>query len=272
MNFRLFIEAEWQKMQRQRLLPFAQNHDNPLRQYAKDFIGRDYEDLDLGNSQYEPEKMYHVTTNLRGVKISQGLKSRLELGNSSVGLGGGPTNMAPNAVSLTYNYGRAVEIYNGLKFVSKIVRNQISASEIYHHIADNGNFNDLYDEDDLTNLDELLVQYGVPKKMIFDGEVEQINSVLDKKIKTPKAKYDFLQRLEKAFLQDNPPEDNAEHMQFDQVIGFTAPFEKIQSLDPANIAILQVLVRKGANLSHYAQEAELRANSKDLVVVRFIQP
>lgn len=271
MNFRLWIEAEWQKLQHQRQLPFTRD-ERPLRQYAKGFLGRDYDDFDLGNSQYEPEKMYHVTTNLRGVKISQGLKSRAELGNSSVGLGGGPTNMAPNAVSLTYNYGRAVEIYNGLKFVSQIVKNQTPASKIYDYITSKNDFRDDYDEEDMTNIDDLLMKYGASKEMILDGETDKIKLILDKKIRTAKAKYNFLQELETAFIEDNPPNDNSEHMQFDQVIGFTAPFEKVKGLDPNNIAILQVLVRKGSNLSHYSQEAELRASSKDLVVVRYFQP
>lgn len=269
LQFRLWLENEWKKFPHQKLLPFAQDHENPLYQYAKPFLGSDYEDFGLEDSQYEPQKLYHVTTNLNGVKAKLALKSRQELGNKTIGLRGGPSNMAPNMVSLTYNYSRALEIYEGLKFVTQIAENKILASEIYSY-ASSDNY-DYYDDETLSNVDEVLVSFGVPKKVILSGDTNALDTILNRKITTPKQKYEFLQELENARIDDDKV-DYSDTVEFQQVIGFTAPFESIKNLKLDQIAIVQVLLRKHANTEHYWQEAEIRVSSQDIAIIRYIQP
>ena len=274
-TFKSWLEAsqpQWDKFVHQRTFPFMHNHENPLNQYAKDFLGNDYRDLDMENAAYAPGKLYHVTTNLSGVRSSGMLKSRAELGGTSFGLGGGPTNMAPTAVSLTYSYDRAVQIYDDFKFVSMVVANRIPASEIHSRVsmARDSDYRDI--DEEMDNFETVLINYGVTKEMIVDDDTNGISAALDKNITSPKAKYKFMQQLEAAVTKDEADYDHENGVKFDTVTGFTTPFEKMRSLKPENIAIIQVLLRKDATVEHYSQEAEIRANSKDLVVSRFIKP
>jgi len=146
----------------------------------------------------------------------------------------------------------------------------IPASQIYSYVS--GSTDNNYNDERLSNVDRVLIGHGVSKKTVLSGDEEKIKSILDKKVINPEIKYEFLQELEKAVLEDNPPIDNAEEMQFDPVVGFTAPFENMKTLDPRNIAIIQVLIRKNSQTNHYSQEAEIRADPKDLVILRFLQP
>jgi hypothetical protein len=271
MKFKLWFENQWQKFQRQRLLPYMHEPERPFGRHATTFLGKDTEDFDLKDSQYEPGLLYHVTTNLKGVKIDSRLKSRAELGGQGIGLGGGPSNMAPNMVSLTYNYGKALEIYEGLKIVADIVSNRISASTIYDYVI--SHHDSRFDtENKISNTDRALIYFGVPKKIILDGDEEKIKIVLNTKIVNAEQKYELLQDLEKAVLEDNPSNDNSDYIQFDPVVGFTAPFESIKGLNANNIAIIQVAIRKDAEVNHYVQEAEIRVNPKDLVILRYFRP
>jgi hypothetical protein len=273
MKFKLWFEAdEWQKFQRQKLLPFMNEPERPFARNATTFLGKDTEDYGLKDSQYEPGKLYHVTTNLSAVKIDSRLKSRAELGGKGIGLGGGPSNMSPRTVSLTYNYGKALEIYEGLKFVANIISGKMPASAIYDYVTSNNDnqFDDMGEQ--LSNVDRVLLDYGVPKEVVLSGDEQNIKAILDKELDTPKWRYHFLQELETAVLDDNPTEDNSDSVEFNPVVGFTAPFEQISGLVPQNIAIIQVVLRKDAETSHYVQEAELRVDPKDLAIVRYLQP
>lgn len=265
MNFKLWLE-EWTKFDRQRYLPFMRGE--PLYQYAKPFIKDDIKDFGLEDSAYTPDKLFHVTTNLSAIKASGILKSRSQLGNTTFGLGGGPNNMSPRAISLTYNYGRALEIYESFRFVADIVSNKTTAYEIYVYASSANNIN--YDDDELSNTDEVLNQY-VPKKYIVNGDDEKIKLILNKKITTPREKYEFLQELESAVIADNKT-DYSDYAEFEPVIGFTTDFHYVQNLKRHNIAIIQVAIRKDASVEHYQPEAEIRVDPADVVIVRYLQP
>lgn len=273
MKFKMWIEAEqqWQRFGHQKSFPFMREPDNPFMRKASPFLGNDVEDMGLDDSQYNPENMYHVTTNLPAVKASGLLKSRSQLGGQGIGLGGGPSNMAPNMISLTYNYGKAKEIYDGLQFVADVVSGRMPASSIYDYVM--SHHDDRYDDMDgqLSNSDRVIAQY-VPKRFILDGDEAQIKAYLDRKILTPEDRYAFLQELETAVIEDNPIPDYSDTMEFDRTIGFTAPFEKIMGLRRENVAIIQVVVRRDADTSHYSQEAELRVLPQDVAIVRYLQP
>lgn len=273
MNFKFWIEADekWQRFGHQKTFPFLREPENPFFKNAEFFLGKDIEDFGLKHSQYAPEKMYHVTTNLPAIKSSNELKSRSQLKTQEIGLGGGPSNMAPNMVSLTYSYQKAKEIYDGLVFVSNIVNGNVLASDIYDYAASQNDHHNYLDEDQLSNFEQVLINY-VPEKIVIDGDETKIKIYLNNKIKTPKEKYNFLQELESAIVEDNPIPDYSDNMEFDKVVDFTAPFDKIKFLKKENIAIIQVVVRKNANTHHYSQEAELRVLPQDIAILKYFQP
>ena len=265
--------SQWQRMERQRQFQFMSEPDRPYQ--------RQYKDPDADQYGYEKDHpvlqggyLYHVTTNLSGVKITGGLKSRRQLkdeGQTS-GLGGGVRDEAANLVSLTYDYGRAKHIYDEFQFVAAIVIGKVKASEIYDHV--NGYRQDMYDlEDQLSPFDQVIRNYGVSKKIIFSGDEQKIKTILDAKITTPQERYDFFRELETAVLeQESADNENSDYVYEQSVIGFTAGFEAMSKLNPANIAILQCVLRKDSAQEHVMHEQEIRALPEDLAVIRYMQP
>lgn len=259
MKFRVWLE-EWEKFPRQRQFQFINQPENPWQRKGSSFV----------EDEYEPDQLYHVTPALDKIKQTLVLKSRAQLGHRTAGLGGGGQGLAPNKISLTYNFSRARELYDQFQFVAAIVNNRILASQIWRSVSSLSE--DYYDEETISNVDQVLLDYKVPKQLIMNGEEQKIAAILDRRIKTGKAKYEFFQVLEKAVLEDNQPEDHSEYVYTTSVIGFTEPFEQMAKLNPNQIAIIQVVVRKNAPVEHVSEEMELRVNPRDIHIIRFLQP
>ena len=113
---------------------------------------------------------------------------------------------------------------------------------------------------------DLLRQWGIPKKNIMDGDMD---AVMDKKIVGPENIYRFFQELETIFHDAGGDYDNATPQ---NVIGFTGDFDAMRRIDPRQLAILQLAVKKDAKVSHEPIELELRINPEDVAVVRYLQP
>jgi hypothetical protein len=262
MKFKIWLEAQWRGIGRQKQFAFMNQPENPWQRH---FNPDKTEKIDEYDSRY----LYHVTTQLNKVLADQRLKSRKELGGFS-GLGGGPNYEAPNKISLTYNFDRASSIYHEFHFVLDIVAGKIKASQIFdrfNYINDDYYYND---SEELTSVDNVIADY-VPKKYILDGETNKIHAILDGKIKTPKQKYEFFQELEKAVVEH---EKSKEYENFEpwSVMGFTSSFEQMQKIDPNQLAILQVVIRKNANIEHIPGELEIRVFSKDVTIIKYLKP
>lgn len=257
------MEGEWSKFPRQRVFSFA--HEPGYNRKGASFVPDDER-----FEGWEPDNIYHVTTNLRGVIGSGRLKSRNELGGQ-VGLGGGWKNEAPNAISATYNYSRALSIYHEFKYVLEIIAGKVRPSQIWDNFASDNSHHPFFDDFELT-MDEsravfdLLRQWGIPKKNIMDGDMD---AVMDKKIVGPENIYRFFQELETIFHDAGGDYDNATPQ---NVIGFTGDFDAMRRIDPRQLAILQLAVKKDAKVSHEPIELELRINPEDVAVVRYLQP
>lgn len=253
-------QTQWNSFPyRQRELPFQSQPENP---YQRKFVPDDTPD------EYDKHNLYHVTTNLPAVVRDMQLKSRAELGGNHVGLGGGIENEAPNKISLTYNWEKAKSIYNDILYVSKIINGNVLASDIYNRLSA---YNSNSDFESLNHFDEVLMDLGVPKKVLFEAE-DQIPLILNKRVKTPHQRYEMFQALERALIEDSKLDQSDDTVWTTPTTGFTMGFMSMKALNPANVAIIQVVVRKNANIEHVNDEMEVRVSSSDVSIVRWMQP
>ena len=219
---------------------------------------------DTGATDYDEDFVggfYHVTTNLEGVMEWGALKSRNQLGGN-VGLGGGALNEAPGKVSVTYNYNKAYQLYETIRFAISAAQNQVAASKIFDHLMDQ------YQQPDLSlypqsNAMRIMSRY-VPKRILADETLEGLEEALDRKIVTGKQKYEFLQELDDALGRDEADMDTGGDYAAPTRVGFTAPFEAFARIDPGNVAMLQLEARRTAVPEHVQAELELRFDPDDL--------
>lgn len=204
---------------------------------------------------------YHVTTNLDGVMRWGQLKSRQQLGGTVPGLGGGFKDEASDKVSLTYNYGKAVQIFEALSYAAQIAHGNVLPSAILAAVQEQ---HGVYEVDNQSAAFGVFRDFGVPKKILRDEYMEGLEAALDKVVRMPKDKYDFMQRLDDAFGRDAEATDSSGEFQAPNRVGFTVPFETFAQIDPQNIAILRMQVRKGAVPEHVNQEMELRFDPDDV--------
>lgn len=219
-----------------------------------------------GVEEADPEFIggfYHVTTNLPAVLQWGALKSRQQLGGQVQGLGGGFNNEAPNAISLTYSSQKAADLYDALQFAAMVAQNQITPSQIYDHVASRySNAEPSLDQ----NLRGVLSNH-IPRKIMKDEFLEGMEQALDasKALMTGEAKYEFMQQLDDAMGRDESEMDQGGgDFQPSNRVGFTAPFEIFSQINPQNIGILQLEVRKDASPEHVQAELELRFHPDDV--------
>jgi len=250
--------SQWQKMRRQREFPFA--HEPGYFRKGKPWIDPEYVEYEA--EQYNDQlNLYHVTTDLPGVISAGKLLSRKELGYKNIGLGGGIKNEAASMVSATYNYSKALQIYETLKHTIDIAHGKVKASDI---------FNSFWGQ---TPHDEALDE--VLNDFLPDGAIQEIDTtgnsdaIIDQHIKGPKNIYNFFQKLEQKILWEELQQDDTYNI---SQAGATADFDSVMKINPANIAILQLVAKKDAQPEHIPIEQELRFLSQDLKVVRYLQP
>jgi hypothetical protein len=259
MNFREFLES-WSSFKpgRQREFPFR--HEPGYDRKAHGFLEKDFIDPEMERDT--DFNLYHVTTNLPAVKASGGLKSRSELGIQ--GLGGGGRNEAPNMVSTTYDYSKALKIYEDLKTVAEIVAGKVPASHAFAMATEH-----VYDPYETPEIISVL-RKRLPEEVfrsIMDGELQE--SEMDRHIAPGEETYEFLQELEDAVTSHESQSDDF----YDRgTTGFTAPFEDVARIRPQNVAIIQIVARKGAKSQHVPGEKEIRFKPEDLRIIRFSAP
>jgi hypothetical protein len=264
MNWYVLAQVkDWQRFppNKQREFPFS--HEPGYNRKATPFLGDETPDAEYDFN------LYHVTTDLPGVIASERLKSRSELGGN-VGLGGGPGNDAPHLISTTYDYSRALKIYEDMKMVTSLVRGQVPAHTIFNSFSF-----DWEDDSELSGiLRNWLPSQTVKKYLAGDITDDQLGQELDKVITDGPKAYLFMQQLEQgvAGREVQESEYSSEGMYASEITGFTGSFEDMLKIDPARIAILQLVVKKNAKTQHIPMEAELRFNPLDVRVVRYFQP
>ena len=265
MDFRKFLESQWASIRpNQREMPFM--HEPGYYRKASNFLDQDMFSPEetkpySGGSEFEKWNLYHVTTNLSAVKTSGRLKSCAELGGS-VGLG---CREGRNKVSTTHDFNRAMEIYNQLKLISELTRGLVPA-----HTAWDVTTGGLQDPWDFQEVRGVLKSY-LPKKVysaISDGQLPE--ETMDRYINTPELVYDFWQSLESA-VSGAESEMERDTNEF-SVIGFIGDFNSMKKINPKEIAIIQLVVRKDAQSEQIPQEKEIRFSPEDLRIIRYYQP
>lgn len=256
----LFETADWSSFKIGRQREFGFQHEPGYNRKPTSYLDND---ITPEIEDFSTFNLYHVTTNLTGVRQAGRLKSRRELG--IVGLGGGPDNEAPNLISTTYDYNRAYKIYEQIKFVAEMVRGQVRAS-IAFHAATRDAYREFGEEPDM--VDNVVREFIPPIafKKYMDGD----ETMLDKYIKTPEKVYEFFQDLEKAISEDESQSDYTSGES--TIIGFTGTFEQMRQIDPNQVAIIQVVAKKGAKSQQITFEKELRFKPEDLKIIRFHKP
>ena len=265
MDLRRWILANCRFAQQQGLLPFEPEsdwQDNPAQSHVmEDNWKPSYvpvgETVPEGVEKEEfLDGFFHVTTNLPSVLHWGALKSRRQLGDVP-GLGGGAADEASNKVSLTYNFGKAQRIYDGLIFASNVIHNRVKASEIFDWMLREHGYDEIPPDAYMA-----LEKYKVPKAILLDEDHVGLETALDARIKGGKRKYEFLTDIEDAMRDAGRNSENPELLQ--NIVGFTSDPATFAAINPANIAILKMQVRKGAPFEHVSNELELRFSPDDV--------
>ena len=238
---------------------------------------KEHPELKQNLEQYMPEMgteedewfdgFYHVTTNLPAVASWGALKSREQLGEGAMGLGGGFKNEAQDKVSLTHNLGKANQIYDGLTYAAEVAHGMIPPSSIYRDVIDWMGFPD----DFLTESPVYRVlRKHLTKKQIRELDWDDMGKILDASpnLRTPEERYGFMIEVEDAIMNF---EQEGEQDYPTNRVGFTAPFETFSKINPSNIGIVQLRLRKGAPVEHVPQEQELRVAPDDIQIVRVVK-
>jgi len=222
---------------------------------------KDVKDFNLEEQEEFLTGFFHVTTNLPAVLHWGALKSRNQLGCAVPGLGGGGINEAPYAISVTYDINKAYNLYDMLKFAAEVAQGQIKASAIFDIVSDHYGNPDVLEDSPVRYV---FRDFGVSRRVIKDEYLEGIEQELDRRIIEPEQKYDFMQSLDDAFGKEEAKmQENATDFSPSRRVGFTVPFETFSQINPVNIAILKIEVRKGAEPEHVFQELELRFDPDD---------
>lgn len=306
-GFAPFFEQDWKRIGHQKTIPFHKPKPLYRQPTGNDEFGNPY---DAGG--YDTTGLYHVTPYLNRILASRQLKSQTQLQGERdaasqeeedrlrnspefpqmtndgradtladirsrrydsipIGLGSGSHPESAQYVSLTYSYQRAVEIYEQMKFAVAIAHGQVKASQIWSNFDDPYPF---YGEDgEMSQMDRVVAQY-VPKRIVLSGDGAAISAALDKKLTKPADLFRFFTALEVAVTETESEDEDSgrESYRVNTSIGFTGDFNTMSKIDPKQVGILQVLMRKGAPLKHVPEEAEVRARPQDLVIMRYTQP
>jgi len=259
MDFKKWFESEWTSFKPGRQREFPVMYKPGMLRKATSFVDPDMVDPEEEAFEDVDFNLYHVTTNLSGVKKSGRLKSRSQLG--VIGLGGGPADV----VSTTYDYSKARNLYSDMQFITELVAGKVRASLVWSVLTEQ--LTD-YEIEELLPVPLYYLQTKEDRRKFIDGNEE----ILDRHLMKPKDIYEFYQELEEAVVNIEGERELAGDPHFQSVPGFLGGFEQMKQINPANIAIIQVVARKGAQSETIPEEKELRFKPDDLRIIRYFQP
>jgi GNAT superfamily N-acetyltransferase len=209
---------------------------------------------------------WHVTTNLPAVLSSGELRSRSQLGGA-VGLGGGGADAAPDKVSVTHDRQKADSLASAMRFAADVANGLAKPSLILSEFMDMHGAMDDISRYSTPNLYGTLLSHGVPRKMLGDEPAAGLEAWLDANVQGGQARYEFMQAVDEALLQD-AEQLNAHGAEPGAYSGFTMPYEAFSAINPKNIGIVQVMVRRDAAPEHVPGEAELRFDPNDVMLLQ----
>jgi hypothetical protein len=245
---------------------------------------------------------FHVTTRAAMVRQAGALRSRAQLLEQNiVGLGGGHRNVASGLVSFVYVRSRAEWLRTTMQVAARACRNEISAvgvakavidwtgfpdqdpwSTAIEYLADLDEEREGYDEAPLLDpqiKDVLMAIGGESMVAAYErGEVapwsrrglfqaiDAFSAEIEQDFEEPQSKYGLLTSLELAIDSFLNP-DHESLTECKPIAGFTGVFRHFRSIDPDDIAIVQVAVRDGARDDYVPEECELRFSPDDIALV-----
>lgn len=221
--------------------------------------------------------LFHVTTNLPAVLQEGRLRSRHELrqvGRQGAGLGGGLRDEARDKVSLGITLEGSLRVLEGTRMMARAVHGQVSAVEalgaLQRFSAEAlGQIEDVIfwaTEDPTSDEHEVAVQV----------EHELQRGAHDVLQATPGPDlYDALRRYESVLANAvSAWQENGwiESEGCDATIGFTEPSHKFSRVDPENIGLVKLAVRRSAPKEFVTAECEIRVKPEDVVLVGVWRP
>lgn len=232
----------------------------------------DHPDIKKVVEQYTPEGQdeeewidgfYHVTTNLPAVLHWGALRSRKQLGNVP-GLGPGVEGHGTRQISITHNSQKAYSIYNGLIFATQVAHGMVLPSAIFDEITTKMGI------DNIEGVVKNFLSGYVNKKFLKEENLDKLGDALNnnKFLKNHENLYDFMVGLEDActnFQSDWELGGPSERT------GFTIPYDIFSKINPKNIAIIQLQVRKNAPFDSEPLEQELRYAPDDIKILKVIE-
>jgi hypothetical protein len=247
---------------------------------------------------HDADGFFHVTTNRHRVFEDGRLRSRQDVG--AVGLGGGHIDRGHH-VSFVTNWSRAMWLYESMRRLREELEPAGTAVGVLKLALEWSGFPDDFawqnlhdrlesdaemgwtttekslkriffyvvggDEGDLDHaFDELpLLETSREWLQAIDANADAINDAYP----SPAARYSLVQLFEgyaRTFLPDDSRTDEPNTCV--PTVGFTAPFERFMKIDPKQMSITQVAVRRGAHPADLIpEECELRFKPEDVQLV-----
>lgn len=195
------------------------------------------------------QELYHVTTAKNKV-YEEGLKPRKE--TDMEGLGGGYKNIAPDKISLTYSEEKASIIKEDLILAVKAAKHQVKPSDILKHFGKRIG--------DISFDENLFRELGYLKGSKEAKNLEKLYQKIDKDYQGKE--YEFYKITEEFAMKYLD-----ETLLPEQITGITASKEKLAQIDPEQIDIVKVAVRKDSKLDIIPDELEIRVNPEDVLVI-----
>jgi hypothetical protein len=211
-------------------------------------LARDFVSEDFLEPEGEEPKLWHVTT-ARDKVLQEGLRSRRETGAEA--LGGGVGNQASDRVSVTFDEGHATVIADRMRLAIRAAKGKVKPSEVLDSLLSEVGFSD-------DTPYAIATELSAPEDTYEDWDV--FNEWLDEEYGSDP--YNLLQEADEAL-----PRIYSGWTGFGLRVGFTADQARLAKLDEDQVAVLEIGARKGADVEHVPDEAELRFNPEDVWVI-----
>jgi hypothetical protein len=271
------LEGEsWAKFPRQRRFQFMSQGEDSTPLHRMPPAGHPAADAST-DWDFRPENYYHVTANLPGILRDGRFLSRRELRNRDpsavIGLGGGHDDRGRNRLSVTYSLDRARMIRDAIVSHARAATGGMRGSEALGIVQNAWLAADAIDDtqDDeggLSRWEEFLSRsLRIGPSQVMRMEDRQLLEAADKILQTPREVWEFLSTGEDEANLHYQPSLSADL----PAAGVTIPWEAVSRIDPRNVAILQVAIRKGTDLEWIPEELEMRVDPAQALPVRILR-
>lgn len=234
----------------------------------------------------EETGFFHVTTRADQVERSKKIKSRDQLDsedeNAPRGLAGGPGDV----VSFTFLLSRARVLWSAMRAMSRMMHGELSNSELMEEFfhwtgfPDNPMWKKFEDRSrHLRAMSRFVLAMNMNPEDVFDLDEMHTSRDWIRFVRDYQDHFnemgsgdmymvirDCENYLEQAMGQEMPPGRPSTDL-CTRTIGFFAKYNDFAKIQPDQISIVQVAVRKGSDIGRVNRECELRIRPKDLKLV-----